>query len=198
MRGPVTLGHEEVARTTQFEFIDITSSNARKKARAHVMRQFMRQKRGDRSDQDSVPEEVSDEEGAVVRNPVRKRRNIDNGGSRESAQAETEYKEQAAVGISKLDKLESPTTRSSTSKDSSRQTRSDGSVSSESPSRKIQLAENSRMRFSKNSRSSSPQSQIDGSKRDPFQSFRMRLSYEDMPLVDHCKLRVSPKTLTRC
>lgn len=30
---------------TRFQFIDISSSNARKEARAHVMREFMRQKR---------------------------------------------------------------------------------------------------------------------------------------------------------
>jgi len=34
----------------RFQFIDISSTNARKEARAHVMREFMRQKREEQPD----------------------------------------------------------------------------------------------------------------------------------------------------
>ena len=38
------------SQTTRFEFVDVSSTNARRQARAHVMREFMRQRRKERND----------------------------------------------------------------------------------------------------------------------------------------------------
>lgn len=52
------------AEPTRFEFVDVSSTNARKQARAHVMREFMRQRRRERNEGVDVPPTVKVEKRA--------------------------------------------------------------------------------------------------------------------------------------
>lgn len=149
----------------RFQFIDISSTNARKEARAHVMREFMRQKR-----EENI-------EGPKLVKP-RKRQKVP---------------AEKAIGQVKAPKKNRIALKSHGSDESS-PNESDGSArpdSTASDASSLQDGSNNRLARRPSmdivtSRSSSPHSPVDTSRRDPFQALPMRLDEEDLPLVDHC------------
>jgi hypothetical protein len=160
---------DQVAR---FQFIDISSTNARKEARAHVMREFMRQKREEQPDSQKPkrlrkrlkkPVEQSTQ-GLVT--PKRARKPSDTVEKKESSAGETE----SDVSVTALQKTAVSKTSSPRGGDTALVRR---------PSMRLATSR---------SRSGSPQSMVDASRRDPFQSLPMWLDEEDRPLVDHCQL----------
>ena len=149
----------------RFQFIDISSTNARKEARAHVMREFMRQKREEQPDAPKPAKAPRKRQKAPAENPtgkvkaVRVRKDLVKGkvqGSGESSLTESDTSAQP------------------------------DSCPSDTPSNpETRLARRPSMRLV-TSRSSSPHSPIDASRRDPFSAFPMKMDEEDLPLVDHC------------
>lgn len=165
----------------RFQFIDISSSHARKDARAHVMREFMRMKREEQPD---------------VETPAKTSRKRPKKLAKENA---------AQVSASKRGRLqetiEDPKDLSTSESDVSAH-QSTASDASSSLDAETTLVKRANMRVV-TSRSGSPQSPVDASRRDPFQAFPMRLDEEDLPLVDHCEsaLRIpeaASTVLTRC
>lgn len=156
----------------RFQFIDISSSNARKEARAHVMREFMRQKR----------EEQPDAQKATKR--VRKR-------TKKSAEASGAAKRNR-VQDTREEKRESSSSEGGSDSSGSAPQEPTASEGSSHPGGDIVLVRRPSMRLTTSgSRSNSPQSMVDANRRDPFQSLPMWLDEEDCPLVDHCKLSQS-------
>lgn len=175
----------------RFQFIDISSSNARKEARAHVMREFMRQKREEMPETPKAtkksrkrtkkPAEPSSEASEVATKKKKKRVQAESGGQKEIYLVRTESDSSASA-----------------------------SPDSSAPD-KVSHAEGGKLLVKRPSirlstsrpRPGSPQSMVDASRRDPFQSLPMWLEEEDRPLVDHCPLFI-PATLkaelllTRC
>ena len=160
-------GEKSTDQGPRFQFIDISSSNARKEARAHVMREFMRQKREEQPDA-SKPAKLP-----------RKRQKVP---------AEKPAGQVKAVKLKK-DRAKGDVTVSGESS----QTESDGSAHPDSchsdspsnPASETTLARRPSMRLV-TARSTSPHSPVDANRRDPFSAFPMRLDEEDLPLVDHC------------
>jgi outer membrane biosynthesis protein TonB len=160
----------------RFQFIDISSSNARKEARAHVMREFMRQKREEQSDSVKATKKARkrtkrpvDQSSEALEVAKRKRVQQVIDGKQKSSPVKTESDSSASAlqESSALEKLSHP----------------DGdTVLVRRPSMRLSTTR---------SRSGSPQSMVDASRRDPFQSLPMWLDEEDRPLVDHCQLSLS-------
>ena len=156
----------------RFQFIDISSSNARKEARAHVMREFMRQKR----------EEQPDSQKATKK--VRKRTKKAVEQSSEASEVAKKKRVQKGVG----DKKDSSLVETESDSSASALQESSASENLSHPDGDTRLVRRPSMRLSTSrSRSGSPQSMVDASRRDPFQSLPMWLDEEDRPLVDHCK-----------
>jgi hypothetical protein len=157
----------------RFQFIDISSSNARKEARVHVMREFMRQKREEQPDCLKTAKKVRKRTKKAVEpsseaSDGAKKKGLQKGAGdgEESSPVETESDSSASVlqKPSKAKKLSPP----------------DGdTVLVRRPSMQLSTSR---------SRPGSPQSMVDASRRDPFQSLPMWLDEEDRPLVDHCQL----------
>jgi hypothetical protein len=147
----------------RFQFIDISSTNARKEARAHVMREFMRQKR---------------EEQPNSQKPKKARKRSKKPAEQSTRNPnDTVEKKDSSAGETESDA--SVTVQKSTVPETSSH-RGDGETA---------LVRRPSMRLSTSrSRSGSPQSMVDASRRDPFQSLPMWLDEEDRPLVDHCQL----------
>jgi hypothetical protein len=163
----------------RFQFIDISSSNARKEARAHVMREFMRQKREEMPEipkatkkskkRTKKPAEPSSEASDVAK---KKRVQAESSGQKEIYLVRTESDSSASAPpeSSAPDKV------------------------SHAEGEKLLVKRPSIRLSTSRSRSGSPQSMVDASRRDPFQSLPMWLEEEDRPLVDHCPLFI-PTTL---
>ena len=156
----------------RFQFIDISSTNARKEARAHVMREFMRQKREEQPDSQKLKKVRKRSKKAVEQStqgpvtPKRARKPNDTVEKKESSAGETE----SDASVAALQK-------------------STVSEASSPQSGDMALVRRPSIRLSTSrSRPSSPQSMVDASRRDPFQSLPMWLDEEDRPLVDHCQL----------
>jgi hypothetical protein len=166
----------------RFQFIDISSSNARKEARAHVMREFMRQKR----------EEMPETPKATKKSKKRTKKPAD--ASAEAAEVAQKKRVQAESGGQKeiyLVRIESDSSASAPPESSAPDT-----VSHAEGDRWLVKRPSIRLSTSR-SRPGSPQSMVDASRRDPFQSLPLWLEEEDRPLVDHCPLLFIPTTLTR-
>jgi hypothetical protein len=156
----------------RFQFIDISSTNARKEVRAHVMREFVRRKREEQPDsqkpkkvrkRSKQPVEQSTQGSAT---PKRARKPNDTVEEKESSAGETE----SDASVTALQKSTVSKTSSPRGGDTA-------------------LVRRPGMRpATSRSRSGSPQSMVGASRRDPFQSLPMWLDEEDRPLVDHCQL----------
>jgi hypothetical protein len=157
----------------RFQFIDISSTNARKEARAHVMREFMRQKREEQPNSQK-PKKVRkrskkpmEQSTQGSETPKRTRKPNDTVDKRDSSGGETESDTSITVLQEESTVPETPPHRA------------DGDTA---------LVRRPSMRLSTSrSRPGSPQSMVDASRRDPFQSLPMWLDEEDRPLVDHCQ-----------
>ena len=162
-------------QAARFQFIDISSSNARKEARAHVMREFMRQKREEQPDSQKVTKKVRKRtkksgELSAEASVATKRNRVQTGadGKKESSPLETESDSSMSV-----------------------MQESTASETLSHPGVDTVLVRRPSVRLSTSrSRSCSPHSMVDASRRDPFQSLPMWLDEDDRPLVDHCKLLV--------
>ena|SRR2546423_436985 len=156
----------------RFQFIDISSSNARKEARAHVMREFMRQKRGEQPHSQKAPKKV------------RKR-------TKKTVEQSTETSDATKgnhVAEGSDDKKESSPNETESDSSVSTLQESATSQSLSRPDGDCILVKKPSMRLAtSHSRSGSPQTMVDASRGDPFQSLPMWLEEEDRPLVDHCK-----------
>jgi hypothetical protein len=156
----------------RFQFIDISSTNARKEARAHVMREFMRQKREEQPNSQK-PKKVRKRS----KKPVEQSTQGSETPKRGQKPNDTVEKKDSSAGETESDA--SVTVQKSTVPETSSH-RGDGETA---------LVRRPSMRLSTSrSRSGSPQSMVDASRRDPFQSLPMWLDEEDRPLVDHCQL----------
>jgi hypothetical protein len=157
----------------RFQFIDISSTNARKEARAHVMREFMRQKREEQPDSQK-PKKVRKRS----KKPVEPSTQGSVTPRRAPKPNDTVEKKESSAGETESDASVTALRKSTVSETSSH--RSGGDTG---------LVRRPSMRLSTSrSRSGSPQSMVDASRRDPFQSLPMWLDEEDRPLVDHCQL----------
>jgi hypothetical protein len=157
----------------RFQFIDISSSNARKEARAHVMREFMRQKREEQPNSQK-PKKVRKRS----KNPVEQSTQGSETPKRAQKADDAVEKKDSSAGETESDASVTVLQKSTVPETSSH--RGDG---------KAALVRRPSMRLSTSrSRSNSPQSMVDASRRDPFQSLPMWLDEEDRPLVDHCQL----------
>ena len=157
----------------RFQFIDISSNNARKEARAHVMREFMRQKREEKPDSQK-PKKVRQ----LSKEPAEQSTPVSEIPTRSPKPRDTVEKKDPSAGETESDASVTALQKSTVSETSSH--RGDGDTA---------LVRRPSMRLSTSrSRSGSPQSMVDASRRDPFQSLPMWLDEEDRPLVDHCQL----------
>jgi hypothetical protein len=155
---------------TRFQFIDISSTNARKEARAHVMREFMRQKREEQPNP-QTPKKVRKRSKKPVEQSTQ-------GSEKPARNPNDTVKKDSSAGETESDA--SVTVRQKSTVPEASSHRGDGDTA---------LVRRPSMQLSTSrSRSGSPQSMVDASRRDPFQSLPMWLDEEDRPLVDHCQL----------
>src|SRR5271163_1729154 len=153
----------------RFQFIDISSTNARKEARAHVMREFMRQKREEQPDSQKLKKVRKRSKKPVEQGPVTPKR--------AQKPNDTVEKKESSAGETESDSSVTTLQKSTVSETSS--PRGGGTALVRRPSIRLSTSR---------SRPGSPQSMVDASRRDPFQSPPMWLDEEDRPLVDHCQL----------
>ena len=165
----------------RFQFIDISSSNARKEARAHVMREFMRQKREEQPESQRAARKVRKR----TQKPVDQSTEASVATKRNRVQKGTDDKKESSPIETESDSSLSALQESTLSENISH------------PDGDTVLVKRPSMRLSTSqSRSGSPQSMVDASRRDPFQSLPMWLDEEDRPLVDHCKTSKQGSSLT--
>jgi hypothetical protein len=173
-------GNDPPNSAPRFEFVDVSSINARKQARVHVMREFMRQKR-----EDQITSGDGSEDNPIASSKKTRRK-------KRAAQKDLALDSEKAV---KKPPSQRPTTTNAPAgppmpEPSFEEHRSTENESADTDSSDLsrqagELIRRTRQEMQR-SKSTSPQRYLDSNKRDPFQAFPMRLDEEDLPLVDHC------------